>query len=177
MQAVPTTIVANPDGGFYMGQLTGFPFPSGAANVYMVTQDGASSVFLDGFTNISDIALDGDGNLWVLEIAANTLLAEAPAGALTRVSPDGTREVVISEGLIMPTDVTVGPDGDIYITNCDVCPGGGQVLKMSLAVAEPDPPATGDYSVTPLMGSLVVVFGILLMISGGLVIKRRGIRA
>ena len=35
-QAVPTSVVKGPDGAFYVGQLTGFPFPVGAANVWRV---------------------------------------------------------------------------------------------------------------------------------------------
>jgi hypothetical protein len=34
MQAVPTTVTRGPDGALYVGQLTGFPFPVDAANVY-----------------------------------------------------------------------------------------------------------------------------------------------
>jgi hypothetical protein len=33
-QAVPTSVVRGPDGALYVGQLTGFPFPPGGANVY-----------------------------------------------------------------------------------------------------------------------------------------------
>lgn len=173
-QAVPTTVVSGPD-GLYVGQLTGFPFPAGGANVYTVADGGEPTVLLDGFTNISDIAVEDDGTIWVLEIAANSLLAEAPAGALTKVSPDGTREVVLSEGLIMPTGVAIGPDGNLYITNCGVCPGGGHILSLSLA--EPEPPETGDYSLTPLMGALVGAFGLMLVIGGGMIVRRRSIRA
>jgi hypothetical protein len=33
MQSVPTSVTVGPDGWLYVGQLTGFPFPVGAANV------------------------------------------------------------------------------------------------------------------------------------------------
>jgi hypothetical protein len=36
MQAVPNTVVKGPDGPYYVGQLTGFPFPVGGARVYRV---------------------------------------------------------------------------------------------------------------------------------------------
>ncbi|HET9557184.1 MAG TPA: ScyD/ScyE family protein, partial [Actinomycetota bacterium] len=36
MQAVPTSVVKGPDGAYYVGQLTGFPFPPGGANVFRV---------------------------------------------------------------------------------------------------------------------------------------------
>ena len=36
MDTVPTSVVLGPDGAYYVGQLTGFPFPVGGANVYRV---------------------------------------------------------------------------------------------------------------------------------------------
>jgi hypothetical protein len=40
MQSVPTTVVDGKDGWLYVGELTGFPFPVGGANVYRVLRDG-----------------------------------------------------------------------------------------------------------------------------------------
>ncbi|MCC6990862.1 MAG: ScyD/ScyE family protein, partial [Acidobacteria bacterium] len=34
MESVPTSIAEGPDGTLYVGELTGFPFPAGGANVY-----------------------------------------------------------------------------------------------------------------------------------------------
>ena len=34
MQSVPTSIVKGPDGAYYVGELTGFPFQVGAARVW-----------------------------------------------------------------------------------------------------------------------------------------------
>jgi hypothetical protein len=59
-QPVPTSIAVGPDGAYYIGQLTGFPFPPGAANVYRF--DAASNnltVAHTGFTNIVDLTFDG----------------------------------------------------------------------------------------------------------------------
>ena len=39
-QPVPTGVVRAPGGGAYVGQLTGFPFPAGAANVFRVRGRG-----------------------------------------------------------------------------------------------------------------------------------------
>ncbi len=173
MQSVPTTVTMGSDGAYYVGLLTGFPFPAGAASIYKVVAGQEPEVFAEGFTNVSDIAFDDDGNLWVLEIAANSLLAEAPAGGLTRVNADGTRDVVVSEGLVMPTGVAIGPDGNVYITNCGVCPGGGAVLRMTEVEPVAVPPATGDYTLTPMMGAMVGVFGLTLVFGGALMIRRR----
>lgn len=81
MQAVPTSVIA--DGSDYLvGQLTGFPFPFAGANVYSVAGTGGDPVVDEaGFTNILGIAKDGDGNLYVLEMAMNGLLSGDTTGA------------------------------------------------------------------------------------------------
>lgn len=52
MQAVPTAVVRGPDGAYYVGQLTGFPFPVGGARVYRVVPGHKPQVYARGFTNI-----------------------------------------------------------------------------------------------------------------------------
>lgn len=131
MQAVPTTVTRGPDGAYYVGQLTGFPFPVGGANVYRVPVGGGTpQVYRSGFTNIIDIAFGPDGSLYVLEIAANGLLSDDLTGALIRVYPDDSRETVASDGLVAPGGVAVGPDGALYVTNFSIFPGAGQVVRI-----------------------------------------------
>jgi hypothetical protein len=48
---------------YYVGQLTGFPFPPGGANVWRVKPGHDPQVFKGGFTNIIDIAFDKRGRL------------------------------------------------------------------------------------------------------------------
>ena len=55
---MPTSVVKGPDGAYYVGQLTGFPFPPGGANVWRVKPGHDPEVFKGGFTNIIDIAFD-----------------------------------------------------------------------------------------------------------------------
>jgi hypothetical protein len=131
MHAVPTTVVRGPDGAYYVGQLTGFPFPIGGARVYRVEPGGDPEIYARGFTNIIDIAFGVNGSLYVLEIAHNSLLAESPEGALIKVSPDGDRRV-IADGLFFPGGVALGPGRNIYVTNCGICPGDGEVWRISL---------------------------------------------
>jgi sugar lactone lactonase YvrE len=130
MDAVPTSVVLGPDGALYVGELTGFPYPTGGARIYRIVPGGSPRIFLKGFTNVIDIAFDGEGNLYVLEIAHNSLRSDAPFGELLRVSPSGERTVVLDQGLFFPTSVAVAEDGGFYVTNCGVCPGGGEVLKI-----------------------------------------------
>jgi len=132
MQAVPTSVVKGPDQAFYVSELTGFPFPPGAAKVYRVVPGHAPDVFAEGFTNIIDLAFGPDGKLYVLEISHNGLLSEDPTGALIRVKADGSHEILLTEGLIMPGGLTIR-DGAAYVSNCGVCAGEGSVLRISLS--------------------------------------------
>jgi hypothetical protein len=132
MEAVPTTVIEGPNGNYYVGQLTGFPFPPGGANVYSVPKAGGTpAVAFSGFTNIIDIALGPDGALYVLEISKNGLLSGNPAGALIRVASDGTRTEVAPGHLTTPGGIVFGDDGAIYVTNNATSPGGGQVLRIT----------------------------------------------
>jgi hypothetical protein len=132
IQAVPTTVVRGPDGWLYVGQLTGAPFPAGAANVYRVPPEGGTPVvYASGFTNIIDIAFGSDGSLYVLEIDANGLATAGSAGALIRVAPGGARTTIASTELTNPGGIAIGPDDTIYVTNLATSPGGGQVLRIT----------------------------------------------
>jgi hypothetical protein len=70
-------VAVGPDGAYYVGQLTGFPFPVGGARVFRVVPGHRPQVFARGFTNIIDIAFDRHGRLHVLEIASDGILAGA----------------------------------------------------------------------------------------------------
>jgi sugar lactone lactonase YvrE len=142
MQAVPTGVVKGPDGDLFMSQLTGFPFPVGAANVYRVDpKTGEAVVFASGFTNIMDLAFDEDGTLWVLEIDHDSLLGpteEDPLnstdGAIYAVDEDGTSEQLELEPgtLTHPGGITVGKDGALYVTNKADMAGVGEVLRIEV---------------------------------------------
>jgi hypothetical protein len=135
MQAVPTSVVKGPDGAYYVGQLTGFPFPVGGAKVFRVVPGHKPRVFARGFTNIIDIAFDKRGRLYVLEIATNGLLSagenELPVGRLVRVNRDGSRTTLASEGLNAPGGFVLG-HGAAYITNNSILSDAGQVVKVAI---------------------------------------------
>jgi len=137
MQAVPTGVVIGPDGAYYVGQLTGFPFVPGAAKVWRVVPGEAPTVYAEGFTNIIELAFDDEGTLWVLEIASGGLLnvnGEDPstmAGGLYTVSSDGTVTEMMSDPLVFPAGMAFGPDGALYISNYGLMPGMGEVIKVT----------------------------------------------
>lgn len=136
LQAVPTGVVRGPDGDYYMTQLTGFPFPVGAANVYRVdADDGDAEVFSSGFTNLMDLAFDRKGTLWVLEIDHDSLLTPigpSDDGAIFAVNRQGvaTQLSLPAGTLTDPGGITVARDGSLYVTNKSTSPGGGEVLRI-----------------------------------------------
>ena len=130
VQAVPTAVVVGPDGALYVSQLTGFPFIPEAASIYRVEPGSAPEVYAGGLTNVTDLAFDRHGNLYVVEFAANGLMSGDPAGALIKIRPDGSRKTVLSEGLVNPYGVAIGRHGDIYVSNHGGSAGVGEVLRL-----------------------------------------------
>jgi hypothetical protein len=131
----PTSMVYH-DGNFYFGTLTPFPLVQGAANVYKLSPDGTYSVFASGFTMILGVAFDDLDRLYVLE---NTVGAPGPTpglGDVVRVDAVGKREVITS-GLHLPTAMTFGPDGKLYISDWGIGPPGlGQIVQVSFKCEE-----------------------------------------
>lgn len=131
MEPVPTGLVKGPDGAFYVGQLTGFPFPVAGANVYRVPRGGGEPiVYASGFTNIIDIAFDKRGTLYVLEITKNGLLSGDPTGALIKVKRNGAQEE-ITDDLFAPGGLAIDRDSDIYVSNHSTEAGAGEVLRFA----------------------------------------------
>ncbi|MEX2141790.1 MAG: ScyD/ScyE family protein [Pirellulales bacterium] len=134
-QSVPTAVALGPDGATYVGELTGFPFPSGAANVYRLDPTtGARTVAHSGFTNIVDLAFGPDDSLYVLQISTNGLASPMGPGpgSLIKVDSDtGMRTTIASQGLSFPTGLAIGPDGAFYVSNMGSAPGSGQVLSLT----------------------------------------------
>jgi hypothetical protein len=125
---VPQANDRDPDGAYYVGQLTGAPFRDGAASVYRIVPGQPPEVFRSGFKAIIDVAFDSDENLYVLQHATGLTGLLGP-GVLIRVAPDGT-QTTVRGGLDRPTSVAIGPDGALYVTNHGLSVGGGEVLGV-----------------------------------------------
>ncbi len=139
-QAVPTGIATAPDGTIAFGQLTGFPFPPGAANVFSLGVDGGVDTVAGGFTNLIDVAFGGDGSLYALEADSDSLLNPGTTGALFEVFADGTRALLF-DGLESPTGLAVGPDGVFYVSTNGLSPSDGRVVALAPDLAPVPLPA------------------------------------
>lgn len=151
IQSVPTGIAVGPDGALYVGEYSGFPFPEEQARIYRIGADGEPKVYADGFTQITDLTFDENGNLLVLQFADESQwkyndgssVLDLPS-SLIQLAPDGTRTTLVAagEGLLSATGVIVGPDDQIYVTNRGVGPGIGQVVRVDDIEAVPEPAST-----------------------------------
>jgi hypothetical protein len=133
VQAVPTSVVRGPDGAWYVGQLSGLPFPMGAAEVYRVPRDGgAPTVVADGFTTILDLAFDRRGRLYVLQATRDGLTAPPSPGVLIRIDRQGRRQELAAGRLTFPTGLAVDEDGTtLYVSNRGDQAGTGEVVKIA----------------------------------------------
>jgi hypothetical protein len=132
VQSVPTAIAIGSDGAYYIGEFSGFPFLEGVARIFRLIPGKAPQVYAEGFTQIIDIAPAPDGGLYVLEHASRSLLLGDGSGALIHLSPSGQRTTLVSDGLVLPTAMTIGSDKAIYVSNYGSSAGIGQVLRIEI---------------------------------------------
>jgi len=128
---VPTSVAYH--GVFYVGNLNTFPITPGASKILQITPGGSVSTVATGLTMITGVAFDSRGRMYVLE---NTVTAGFPTpgeGEIVRIT-GGKKEVIVS-GLALPTAMTFGPDGALYVSNLGFGPppiGLGEVLRIRL---------------------------------------------
>jgi sugar lactone lactonase YvrE len=133
---VPTAVSIGPDGAYYVGMLTGFPFAPGTATVQRVVPGEAPTEYAGGFTNVIDIGFAPDGSLYVLEISHDGMLnadpeAGPPRGGLWKVPAGGGDAELVTNELVMPGGMAVAEDGTVLVSTCAICPGGGGIVSVS----------------------------------------------
>ena len=134
-ESVPNAVTLGPDGAYYVAELLGFPFTPGESRVYRIVPGQQPEVFAAGFTSIIDIGFDQQGNLYVLEVAKNGLVAGFIfgdwTGALIKVEAGtGVQSEIASAGLWAPGGLAVAADGTFYVSNNSIWADIGQVLHI-----------------------------------------------
>jgi sugar lactone lactonase YvrE len=73
-----------------------------------------------------------DGRLYALEFSPAAGYPTPGVGKVVRIDWDGTIEDVAT-GLTVPTGMTFGPDGDLYVSDFGAAPpGAGQIVRISV---------------------------------------------
>ena len=134
-QAVTTSVAVGPDGAYYVGLLTGFPFARNVADVFRVDPVTHAVTNFTGAIDLSYITgLDfgPDGSLYVVEFTQASLLdaeicGDPTPGAVWKIS-GGVKTKVADAPL--PTDVAVAADGSVYVTVFSILPQAGAVWKI-----------------------------------------------
>ncbi len=108
---VLTGIARGADGNLYISQLTPFPFPTGAGQVFRVSLSGSVTPVAGGISAGTGLAVAPDGTMYVTEIG-NTPGAPpflVPPGRLVTAGSDGPSE--LAAPLFFPTILRWGADG------------------------------------------------------------------
>ena len=129
---VPTAIAYH--GNFYFANLNTFPQEVGSAKVWKLTPNGRIQDDLSGFDMVLGLVFDKYDRMYVLELSAEQPAPAPFTGRITRVQPNGERDIV-ADGLMFPTGMTYGPDGNLYVSTFGLGtpPGSGQVVRVDIA--------------------------------------------
>ncbi len=154
---VPTRIIANPQGGFYVSTLTGFPFIDGFATIYSVDKNGVATPYAKGSTLVTDLALDNrTGDLYALQFGKFGF-SPSPgfvfgSGKVHRIKPGGTSSEVVAQNFGPGAGMTIDKKGNLYVTSLFTA----QLLKMNnvLRCNNLDLELTADNNVLTLYNSI-----------------------
>jgi hypothetical protein len=150
-KVTPTSIVEH-DGDLYVGTLRTFPILPEWEEVMRLEKSSAahrgalpgfapkSDYFVAqaraGFTTVVSVDVGPDGLVYALELSDNAGYPAPGNGKVIRVQRSGELQEVIT-GLNVPTGMTWGPDGQLYISDWSAAPasapGVGRILKFNVA--------------------------------------------
>jgi hypothetical protein len=132
---VPTALAHH--GSFFVGNLGLFPITEGSSKILKISRSGNVKTVVTGVTTVLGLAFDCEGFLYILENTTGNPLPTPGTGKVLRVTDDGLEE--IATGLSLPTAMTFGPDGALYVSNVGFGPppvGLGQIVRITV----PRPP-------------------------------------
>lgn len=128
-QPVPTGVARGRGGDAYVGTLTGFPFPVGAAALYRRRGTETPRAIARGLTTVIDVAVGRRNELYVLQVSSQGLLGPPSPGKLIRISGNGRRTELAAGPLKQPTGLAIAR-GFAYVANDGMSPGDAQIVRI-----------------------------------------------
>jgi hypothetical protein len=134
---VPTSM--DNQGQFYIGNLSPFPI-MGDSKIMKINAGGHLETLTTGLFTVLGVVLDQHQNLYALEMTTGPtgpgpLFPTPGTGKILRISlKDPTQHTTIVSGLNFPTAMTMGPDGNLYVSTWGLggAPGAGTIMKVAL---------------------------------------------
>ena len=131
---VPTAIAAN-GGTFHVGNLNTFPIMPGTSQILDISRKGEILHAMPGFTTVVGLAYRNH-RPYAVELSTEPGNPAPGAGKVVRLSDLGAIEDVAT-GLTLPTALTFGPDGNLYVSNFGAAgPGSGEIVQIALGSSE-----------------------------------------
>ena len=149
-QPVTPSVAIGPDGAYYIGELKGFPAPTGESRVWRIDPAAhhvhcqnppavtpGCEVVADGFTSIIDVAFDRRGTMYVTELDeaswfAVEVLHTPIGGTVNACTQTGGNWFCspLEQNLATPTGVASDATGRVYVTNHALEPDAAEVLTV-----------------------------------------------
>jgi hypothetical protein len=145
-EAVTTTVAVGPDGAYYVGELKGFPAPTGLSKIWRIdpgtlhadcSTSPSCSVVADGFTSIVDLNFASDGTAYVVEMDEASWFAvelgQAAGGTIdacdTSAAPWVCSEA--ASGLTVPFAVAVTASDRVFAAVGVLDPATAEVVEIT----------------------------------------------
>ena len=132
---VPTALAY--DGNFFFGNLGTFPIVPGSEQIRTLTPTGKIKTWARDLTTVLGLTFGPHHRLYVLESMTKAGLPGASqlgSGKVVQIDRSGKR-TEIATGLSLPTAMTLGPDGALYVSNLGFggpTPGAGQIVRITI---------------------------------------------
>lgn len=122
-------------GFFYIANLGTFPIMDGTQRVWRLRTDPLRLQSVAQATAVLGLAFDPrDDAMYILQMTSGAPGPTPGMGSILRVRPGHAPETIVA-GLTLPTAITMGPDGALYVSHIGFgppIPGVGEILRVTL---------------------------------------------
>jgi hypothetical protein len=128
---VPTSVETDAEGNLYVGFLTGFPWPEGAARIEKWSGGELVETF-SGLTAVVGLLVTDDGTIYATELGVFTQGSGFSPGRVVMVSADGITPLL--EGLPSPYGLAMNAAGELYVATGAIGGQDGAVVRVPVGM-------------------------------------------